>query len=543
MMFVPIPQKIKDLVAKVRTAVYGKDVREAIAEALEESGKTAAEAREITESLLDGSFDQGLLDTEIREKLTQLEQDYAPQLNDLGVQLAQTATEITKVSNNVVTAKDQLSGVVYDNSGSLDLASATITSDATKHLAFPTIAYFLNKYIVMYRSGTNHTSIDGKLVFKTSDNAVTWGAEQTIASLTGMDYRDPTLIVYSGKLVVKYFKHDGNGNRKTCIRHTSDLATWSSEIELPSLNNSDNATSGNMTVKDNRIFMVNYTVDPVNGYINDSYLVSTDLTNHAVVGLVKAQTNEVSIHWDNSGFGFTAVLRQSADGDGGNNNKNILVGRSMDGVNWTFKELPIRGHAPSLKAVGSKLVVTYRSLNHFNGTQFNLLMLEQNGEFSGSRIYSLFARNNWDIGYGDVLPMSDNVYFVYYNVNEVMVKSLLRSDVLALSPLRQKQTYKYVGSTIRQGDIIQQLIGDVVVTGDGTGQKDFTIDLTPLALTGQLRVPTINVAHSTGLFSVRLKSFSTTSITGTLKIDSGTFSTPITVSWSALNTGSTYKQV
>lgn len=97
-MSVQIPQKIQELANKVRTAIFGKDVREAIAEALEESGKTAAEAREITESLLDGSFDQGLLDTEIREKLTQLEQDYAPQLNDLGVQLAQTVTNVINVN-------------------------------------------------------------------------------------------------------------------------------------------------------------------------------------------------------------------------------------------------------------------------------------------------------------------------------------------------------------------------------------------------------------------------------------------------------------
>ncbi|OIJ12653.1 hypothetical protein BKP37_12680 [Anaerobacillus alkalilacustris] len=93
----PIPQKIQELANKVRNAIFGKDVREAIAEALEESGKTSAEAREITEALLDGSFDQGLLDTEIREKLQQLEQDYAPQLTDLGVQLAHTMTQVDTV--------------------------------------------------------------------------------------------------------------------------------------------------------------------------------------------------------------------------------------------------------------------------------------------------------------------------------------------------------------------------------------------------------------------------------------------------------------
>lgn len=494
------------------------------------------------------SITQAIADNEailedLRTKGTGVDAQARADISTQATLLAQKATEINNVSNNVVTAKEQLSGAIYDNSGALDLSSATITSDPTKHLAFPTIAFFLNKYIVMYRNGTGHTSIDGKIVYKTSDDMINWSAEQVLIENIGMDYRDPSLITFNGKLVLKYFNHDGGSNRKTCLRHTTDLITWSSEIVMPSPNGISNASRGNMAVKDGKIYMLNYKVDATNGYVNDAYLVSTDLITHSVVGEVKAETNEASIHWNPYGFGFIGVFRQSAESDGSNNNKPILLGKSTNGITWTFKELPIRGHAPSLRAVGDKLIVTYRSLDHAIGTQFNMVTLQQDGEFSSSRIYNLFARNNWDIGYGDVLVMTDNVYFVYYDTNKIYMKSILRTDVLDLSPFKQKRTYKYVSGTIRQGDIIQQLIGDVVVTGDGTAQKDFTIDLTPLALTGQLRAPNLVVAHTSGSFSVRLKSFSLTAITGTLKVDTSTFSTPITVSWSALNTTNTYKAI
>ena len=123
----PIPQKIQQLAKKVREAVYGKDVRDAIAEAIEESGKTAGEAREITEALLDGSFDQGLLDTEIREKLVQLEQDYAPELTNLGAQLAQKATktdvitpkrhvfgeQLSRLKQSLANPLEQVTGIVF----------------------------------------------------------------------------------------------------------------------------------------------------------------------------------------------------------------------------------------------------------------------------------------------------------------------------------------------------------------------------------------------------------------------------------------------
>lgn len=78
-----IPQKIKDLATKVRNEIYGKDVREAIARSIEESGLTASEAREITEQLLDESYDQGLLETEIESRMEALYDSKGQKLDNL----------------------------------------------------------------------------------------------------------------------------------------------------------------------------------------------------------------------------------------------------------------------------------------------------------------------------------------------------------------------------------------------------------------------------------------------------------------------------
>lgn len=85
-----IPAEIQALATKVRNEVYGRDVREAIAKSIEETGKTAAEAYEITQNLIDGTFDEGILSTQIEQKLLNLEAQYAPQLTSLTAELAET---------------------------------------------------------------------------------------------------------------------------------------------------------------------------------------------------------------------------------------------------------------------------------------------------------------------------------------------------------------------------------------------------------------------------------------------------------------------
>lgn len=113
-----VPENIEQLVHEIRNAIYGRDVREAIASSIEATADVADWSRQVAQDIIDGNFDEGELATEIENKLNQLEQDYAPtltsleneiedargnesnlgdRLNSVSSQLAQTATIINEV--------------------------------------------------------------------------------------------------------------------------------------------------------------------------------------------------------------------------------------------------------------------------------------------------------------------------------------------------------------------------------------------------------------------------------------------------------------
>lgn len=113
---------IDELAKFIREKMYGRDTREAMAKALEKAGSTAEWAREVAQELIDGSFDEGVLLTEIERKLNELEERYAPELTNIknevedargsdqtlgdrldGVnsQLAQTGQEISLINNQL----------------------------------------------------------------------------------------------------------------------------------------------------------------------------------------------------------------------------------------------------------------------------------------------------------------------------------------------------------------------------------------------------------------------------------------------------------
>jgi len=142
-MFVPIPQKIKDLATKVRTAVYGKDVREAIAESMEETGLKSFEAREITEQLIDGSFDEGLLNTNIQEKLANLEVEYTPRLSSAESQLAQKAKRLNNISVDIVVDYGADPTGATDNKMQIDEALSFLASKGGGVLFIPQNATIL----------------------------------------------------------------------------------------------------------------------------------------------------------------------------------------------------------------------------------------------------------------------------------------------------------------------------------------------------------------------------------------------------------------
>ncbi|MGN8648310.1 hypothetical protein ACTNEO_19900 [Gracilibacillus sp. HCP3S3_G5_1] len=95
-----IPENIEELAHKVRTEIYGRDVREALASSMEATAEVADWSRQVAQAIIDGEFDEAALATEIEQKLTQLEQDYAPTL---------TSLEQEKVSKS----GDTMDGILY----------------------------------------------------------------------------------------------------------------------------------------------------------------------------------------------------------------------------------------------------------------------------------------------------------------------------------------------------------------------------------------------------------------------------------------------
>lgn len=100
-----VPQNIQELANKVRNEIYGKDVRESIAKSMEATGEVAEWSRQVAQDIVDGKFDEGELATEIERKLNDLEVQYAPELNSVKTDLAQTASnkldksEANKIKN------------------------------------------------------------------------------------------------------------------------------------------------------------------------------------------------------------------------------------------------------------------------------------------------------------------------------------------------------------------------------------------------------------------------------------------------------------
>jgi parallel beta-helix repeat protein len=88
-----IPQNIQQLADKVRNEIYGRDVRESIAQSMEATAEVAEWSREVAQAIVDGTFDEAALSTAIENKLIQLEQDYAPTL--------------TAIENEVTTARGE----------------------------------------------------------------------------------------------------------------------------------------------------------------------------------------------------------------------------------------------------------------------------------------------------------------------------------------------------------------------------------------------------------------------------------------------------
>lgn len=116
-----IRDKTKKLANDIRTKTYASDVRETIATGIEQSGNTSQEARDITESLLDGSYDTGLLNTEIERRMNNLYSTKGQAMDDL---YTQKNTELTDLYINEKSELDTLQADYADRAETLETTYA-----------------------------------------------------------------------------------------------------------------------------------------------------------------------------------------------------------------------------------------------------------------------------------------------------------------------------------------------------------------------------------------------------------------------------------
>lgn len=91
------PNSVDKEINDIQNAIEGVEVRGALAAGVKKSFTKSKEAIGVTQSLIDGAFDDAELVTEIESKLNQLEQDYAPKLTNVKGQVSQAYNKMNKI--------------------------------------------------------------------------------------------------------------------------------------------------------------------------------------------------------------------------------------------------------------------------------------------------------------------------------------------------------------------------------------------------------------------------------------------------------------
>ena len=118
---------------------------------------------------------------------------------------------------------------------SLSGSRVTVIDD-TAHNAFGGVAKMANgNLIAVYRVGTSHTSLDGRIVRRVStDSGATWGTAATVYDPTD-DARDCGVAVLAdGTVIVSFFRYTGTqgGYTSYTIRSTDNGSTWDTPVTV-----------------------------------------------------------------------------------------------------------------------------------------------------------------------------------------------------------------------------------------------------------------------------------------------------------------------
>lgn len=130
-----VPENIEELAHQIRTAIYGRDVRESIASGLEATADVADWARQVAQDIIDGNFDESALITEIERKLNELEANYAPELTSLREEIENSKGEFPTLSDRFVSIINEINQVRNEEAtettlGRVKVDGATIKVDS-----------------------------------------------------------------------------------------------------------------------------------------------------------------------------------------------------------------------------------------------------------------------------------------------------------------------------------------------------------------------------------------------------------------------------
>lgn len=293
------------------------------------------------------------------------------------------------------------------------------------HLAFPSIASNADrsKIVVSYREGTDHVSFDGKIIqMESFDKGKTWLNRKVIYQPSNNgDARDPQFLVLSNNdILCRFFERTSNECSTVKCLISSDFGTSYArltELPFPTREEVFAAARGNMVVVDGVIYAVCYnrwsytwlvkSEDNGKNWKNVAWVDLSLGTTHSDFSRI----NESSLGYANGKL-YLVARQQSEDAF-------LQIGISEDlGLSWTWNLFPVKGEAPSLTPYKDSFILTYRNVDtkakkyHFD------IALMKDGKLVSSPI-TLFKSDSFDVGYGDVLTLSNSFLVCCYLPNKI----------------------------------------------------------------------------------------------------------------------------
>lgn len=304
----------------------------------------------------------------------------------------------------------------YISSSNLNSYFGKQIASSSNSLAFPSIAKFNNKLYVAFREGATHTTLDGVIKIRVSENdGKTWSSESFIVlSSDGRDYRDPQLIVFNNKLVLRAFYRTTTSVRHIIFKVSEDGTNWASGIQItPPDGFSYAGASGTMIERNGTLISTAYTYP----HACSVFVITTkDLINFNTKLVLDARVQ---------GFGASETTIDYLQGKyrifcrpSPEDSMDWFVIRTDDNFkleNIQVKKGPLDGPR-SLSIDDYNCLLSYRDNSDSRNQKIVITKTDRNGNEYKNIL--LEHENSTDSGYYDLKRDGDKVYGVFYRKDD-----------------------------------------------------------------------------------------------------------------------------